>query len=559
MHHKNRFTTAALFLLAGLCLSFGLTSTRAFAGQALLSENDGMYPRIVALSHNADASKNGAIIASITSFTGGGHEDIFVSHDQGLSFTLAGQVTDSNFSKGLCCGGLYELPVAIGAMPAGTLLWAGSVGGDTPAEPMQLRIFKSTDQGAHWAYLSNCATASKPRNGGGLWEPEFTVGQDGKLICFYSDETETGHSQVLKLTQSSDGMAWSAPVDIVASPTQADRPGMANVVRLPNGSYLMSFEICGPLNCAAFLKTSADGVNWGDPADHGAAIATDDGATFWHTPTLAWAPVAGSATGQLVLQGQILVKNGVPVAGNGKTILLNAAGDGTGPWVAFNAATAITMPAGTAGNYCQNYSSPLLALDGGKKLLQLASDFAGGNTCKTWFNVAPLGGVKASATTLSVAKGATATGTVNLRSSANQTGVYNLSVDIPGLPAEVTLSDTSVTLSATIDTTVQVTVKPTALASTNSPALFAGLFGIGLLGLIGIRRKDGRFHPLLALLALPLILTGCGGGGGSSGGGGGTTPTPVSTTYTGILTATSVMDPTVTTSAPFTVTITKTS
>ena len=110
-----------------------------------------------------------------------------------------------------------------------------------------------------------------------------------------------------------------------------------------------------------------------------------------------------------------------------------------------------------------------------------------------------------------------------------------------------------------IDTTVQVTVKPTALASTNSPALFAGLFGIGLLGLIGIRRKDGRFHPLLALLALPLILTGCGGGGGSSGGGGGTTPTPVSTTYTGILTATSVMDPTVTTSAPFTVTITKTS
>ena len=217
------------------------------------------------------------------------------------------------------------------------------------------------------------------------------------------------------------------------------------------------------------------------------------------------------------------------------------------------------MPAGTAGNYCQNYSSPLLALDGGKKLLQLASDFAGGNTCKTYFNVAPLGGVKVSATTLSVAKGATAIGAVSLRSSANQAGVYNLSVDIPGLPAEITLSDTSVTLSATTDTTVQVTVKPTTLAATNSRVLFAGLFGVALLGLIGIRRKNGRFYPLLALLAVPLILTGCGGGGGGSSGGGGTTPTPVSTTYTGTLTATSAADPTVTTSAPFTVTITKTS
>ncbi|HTM81661.1 sialidase family protein [Asticcacaulis sp.] len=559
MYRKNRFTAAVIFLLAGLCLSIGLTSTRAFAGQALLSENDGLYPRIVALSHNADNSKNGAIIASVTSFTGGGHEDIFVSHDHGLSFTLAGQVTDTNFNKGLCCGGLYELPVAIGAMPAGTLLWAGSVGGDTAAEPMQLRIFKSTDQGAHWAYLSNCATGSKPRNGGGLWEPEFTIGQDGKLICFYSDETETGHSQVLKLTQSSDGVTWSTPIEIVASNTQADRPGMANVVRLPDSSYLMSFEMCGPLNCAAFLKTSPDGVNWGDPASHGAAIATDNGATFWHTPTLAWAPVAGSATGQLVLQGQIFVKNGAPITGNGKTLLLNAAGDGTGPWVAFDAATAITMPAGTAGNFCQNYSSPLLALDGGKKLLQLASDFVSGNTCKTYFKVAPLGGVKASATTLSVAKGASATGTVSLRSSANQAGVYNLSVDIPGLPAEVTLSDASVTLSAITDTTVQVTVKPTTLAATNSRVLFAGLFGVALLGLIGIRHKNGRVYPLLALLALPLILTGCGGGGGSSGGGGGTTPTPVSTTYSGTLTATSAADPTVTTSAPFTVTITKTS
>lgn len=38
------------------------------------------------------------------------------------------------------CGTLYELPSAVAAMLAGTLLWAGSTGGDTPAVAIQIRI-----------------------------------------------------------------------------------------------------------------------------------------------------------------------------------------------------------------------------------------------------------------------------------------------------------------------------------------------------------------------------------------------------------------------------------
>ncbi len=550
-----RLTTV---LPAALCLIF-LLPFQAYATQSLLSDREAMYPRVVRISHDATPAHNGAIIATVTSFDGGGHEDVFASSDNGATFALAGKIEDAAFAKGLCCGGLYELPTAIGALPAGTLLWAGSVGADTPADPMQMRIYKSTDQGAHWTYLSNCVAAVKPRSLGGLWEAEFTIAANGHLVCFYSDETQDGHSQVLRYVQSTDGVTWSAPVDVVSSPTQADRPGMANVVRLPDGRYLMSFEMCGPQNCAAFLKSSADGLNWGDPSDHGTAITTADGTTFWHTPTLHWAPVTGSATGQLVLQGQILVRNGQVQSGNGQTVLINAAGDDTGDWVAFTGATAIAMPSGTAGNYCQNYSTSLLALDGGQTLLSLASDFAG-TTCKTWFNRSALGGVKGTASgNISVAKGGSAFADISFRSSSNYAGDYTITASVPGLPGGVTLSATTLTLSAVTDTPVRLSVAPATVADSGQQEIrYAGFGGLGLLvaGLFGrgvVSRR--RQWLLLVLLGVPLILSGCGGGGGGSGSSP-STPPVTSKTYAGMVTATLVSDPTVSLSVPISVTVT---
>ncbi len=259
------------------------------------------------------------------------------------------------------------------------------MGGDTPAEPMQIRIYQSSDEGAHWSYLSNCATGAVPRSGGGLWEPDFAIADDGRLICFYSDETRAGHSQILTSAASADGVTWSALRDVVVSATQADRPGMASVVKTPDGPYLMSFEMCGPLNCATFLKTSADGLDWSPTDGHGTAVALADGTTFWHTPTLA---LSGSPAG-LMLQGQILTRDGAPVTGNGSTLFFSTTLDGSGPWRRFAAPTSIIMPAGTAGNSCQNYSSPLLVLGDGHKVLGLASDLIGG-VCKTWVNVSAL-------------------------------------------------------------------------------------------------------------------------------------------------------------------------
>ena len=540
-----------------------LAPASAFAGQTLISSHQEMYPRAVLIAHNSDATKSGDIIASATSFDGGaGHEDIFISRDHGATFTAQGAVTDTAFAKGLCCGGLYELPVAIGALPAGTLLWAGSVGGDTATEPMQIRVYKSTDEGATWSYLSNCATGTVARSAGGLWEPDFAIAGDGRLVCYYSDETRAGHSQILTEVATSDGVTWTPAGDLAISNTSGDRPGMANVVKLPGGSYVSSFEICGALNCATYMKTSTDGINWGAAGTLGTAVALSDGTTFWHTPTLVWSPVPGVAHGQLLLQGQVLTKSGVVQSGNGGTLFYNAAGDGTGGWASFKAPVTTAMPAGTDGNYCQNYSSPLLPIGDGHTALSLASDFSG-TTCQVWFNVAPLSGASLSGGNIGLT-GATQTGgdfTVNATGSFGDT--FNLTVTASGLPGTLSLSQSQVTLAANGSTSVHVTVTPTKTASIGSAGHHTPLGGMGgggvMLALMGVAAA-ARYKPKACLVAASaIVLAGCGGGsGGDSGGGSGvsTGTGSTSTNYTATLHAVSTTNPAITADTTFTITVT---
>ena len=531
----------------------------ALAGQTPISSHGEMYPRAVLIAHNADSTRNGDIVVSATSFDGGtGHEDLFISHDQGVSFSPLGSVTDTAFAAGLCCGGLYELPRAIGALPAGTLLWAGSVGGDTPTAPMQIRVYSSTNEGATWTYLSNCATATVPRSAGGLWEPDFAIAGDGRLMCYYSDETRPGHSQILTEVATGDGVTWTPTGDLAISAVAADRPGMANIVALPAGSYAASFEICGTLNCATYFKTSADGINWGAAGTLGTPVALSNGTTFWHTPTLVWSPVPGQAHGQLLLQGQILTLNGVVQAGNGATLFYNSAGDGSGGWQSFASPTSISMPSGTAGNPCQNYSSPLLPLGNGRTALSLASDYVGTN-CETFFNVAPLSGVGLSGGNVSLSGGSQTGGDFTVTALGSLGDTFNLSVSATGAPVTLSLSQSQVTLNADGTASVHVGVTSTAMASNgaSNDAAKKSPFGGGTalafaaLGLgFAVRRK-----PVVgALAATAVVLTGCGGGSGGGGGSAGTTPQV--TSYTATLHAVSVADPAITADQSFTISIT---
>ncbi|WP_431265195.1 sialidase family protein [Roseateles chitinivorans] len=369
------------------------------AGTLLNGDAPAFYPRLIRLQHQTDASLNGALLASTITFEGDrGQGKLFLSKDDGTSFQPQGAVTDAAWPKGLCCGSVYELPSAVGVLPAGTLLWSASVGQDTTGQPMTHPIHRSNDGGKTWRFLANCGVGNKPRGGDGtgIWEPEFLVTRDGALACLYSDETDgtsAGVSQTLKITSTTDGATWTAPRVIASAVKPTDRPGMAVTSRLGDGSFLLSYEHCSTagLDCRVALKRSADGLDWGDPAVRGPEPKTADGRFFRHAPTHVWLP----GRQRIALIGQILFNAGgqVDAGGNGATIFLSSTADGSGTWTTMEAPVKpLSPPAQT--NWCQNYSSPLLPSADGSRLIMLASDFetnaAGQQVCRTRFGSAAL-------------------------------------------------------------------------------------------------------------------------------------------------------------------------
>lgn len=543
---------AKLSYLSVLLLALFAVPGAALAQRTQLSASEGLYPRVVRIAHDPTPSLNGTVVASVTSFPGGkGEEQIFSSSDNGATFSRIGTITDPDFATGLCCGTLYELPAQVGALRAGTLLWAGSVGGDTQTRPMQIKIYRSTDRGATWSYLSNCATATVNRGAGGLWEPEFTIAANGSLVCFYSDETVPGFSQLIHQVTSIDGLTWSAPVRTIASGVQADRPGMVVVRKLPSGRYFMTHELCGPAACTVFYKTSADGIDWTPASSVGARVETADGKWFLHTPTNAWAAVPGTPNGRIFVIGQILSSASGVDPGNGKTVLYNDSADGSGPWRTMAAPITIQSPP-AASNFCQNYSSPLLPSADGRSLLELATDFDA-NVCKTYFATASAfasAGITLTAAPVSVAPGQTGTSTITVSPQGDYRGTLRLTVNIPGYAGTATIAPDTVTSNDGTAKTAQLTLVPAATAAIAQPANLAG-FGIG--GLMVLLAAANRRRAAVASSAMLLTLASCGGGGAGTV----TQPVPVPTprTYTATITATDTADAKITASTTAIITV----
>jgi hypothetical protein len=348
------------------------------AGTPLVS-GSGLYPRAIRLSHSASA--NGRIIASVMTFSGNNGTGTFSeSTDDGKTFKKVGTVAPSGAANGAgsCCGSVYELPSPVGALPAGTLLWGQSVAQDATDRRMALQVYASRDTARTWTYLSTCATAP---NTGGLWEPEFSVDAAGKLECYYSDETNpTAHSQSLQRVSSADGVTWSSPSAVVAPTNVGLRPGMAVVRKLPGGRYLMTYELCGS-GCKVYLRSSADGSNWGTPTDVGTQITAANGDYFAHAPTITWVD-NGTANGLVVLVGQMLyTADGTVAAGNGKTLMVNSSGGTSGSWTGIAAPVSVSD---AYDNYCPNYSSALVPSSDGTKVTEIATGYVG-TVCQPYF------------------------------------------------------------------------------------------------------------------------------------------------------------------------------
>jgi hypothetical protein len=380
-------------MVVGL-LAAMLLAPAAAAPQAgtLLSPEPAFYPRLLRLAHQADNARNGTVIASVSSVpaNGRGEAHFFASRDGGHSFAPIGRIADAGWSPGLCCGSVYELPRAVGALPAGTLLYAVSIGQQTPALPMRHPIYRSNDGGATWTYLSECGRGKRAGGmGSGIWEPEFTVARNGHLVCMFADETEPGHSQVLKIMHSVDGVRWSTPALLLATSPSSDRPGMPVVRRLPSGRYLLVYEHCSTARpgCEVRAKWSEDGIAWGNPRKPGEPIRTVSGLHFRHTPTIAWSPREGFAQGQVLLTGQILFNaDGSVAEGNGRTLLVNRSADAKGQWQAIPAPLPAADPPSKT-HWCPNYSTPLLPSSDGKNVLMLLSNWEQGENsrCLSWF------------------------------------------------------------------------------------------------------------------------------------------------------------------------------
>lgn len=181
-------------------------------------------------------------------------------------------------------------------MPAGTLLLAACSIDAGHGRQSAIRMYRSYDIGKSWEQFGTVAVGGGLETG--VWEPFLMVLPDGRLACYYSDATdEPNHSQKLVMKISEDGVNWGDVIDIVALSDQRKRPGMATIVQLNDGRFMMTYEMCdaedpGCGNPITY-RFSDDGISWGDPKDPGIKVVTDTGAVPGSAPYLAYLPNVG--------------------------------------------------------------------------------------------------------------------------------------------------------------------------------------------------------------------------------------------------------------------------
>lgn len=336
-------------------------------------EGSTLYPRLVRL-HHAPADVNHSIVAKTGNL-------LYRSLDEGQTFTPLATVSTTlpASSKSLlpdnlerCCSTLYELPRQVGVLAPGTLLYSASfLLNGTPA----IEIFSSSDSGLNWTYLATPILAGDLAHG--LWEPEFTLGADNSLVLFFSDETDPCCSQKLVAMTSTDALHWSARQNVVASDTPEDRPGMAVVSVLPDHTWLLTYENCGPTDhCKVFFRISTDGLAFGNPYNPGTPVLTATGDFLAHAPSHTFDP----ATGKLLLVGQIIFQADRTLSPSNGRLIFTHLPPYTGPWATIPAPVEVPQ---AFDNYCPNYTSALLLTPTG--LLELASRYDAAGECTSYY------------------------------------------------------------------------------------------------------------------------------------------------------------------------------
>lgn len=165
-------------------------------------------------------------------------------------------------------------------LPEGTLLLTGR--SLIEGESYHLPVYVSRDGGRAWRRLSLIAAieGETARQKRGLWEPFLFRLPDGRVSVIYSDEGHDGYSQVLSQKTSPDGgVSWGEVRRIVEESGGGRlRPGMGVVSRLPDGQFLLVYEVVGLGRGRVHAKTSAEGEQW--PPGLGSPIAGHEAAPY---------------------------------------------------------------------------------------------------------------------------------------------------------------------------------------------------------------------------------------------------------------------------------------
>ena len=260
------------------------------------------YPTIIELCHQPNEANNGILLASGERWLGDYNCPIYKSVDKGESFETLTFVKDTlhRGTRSAFAPCLFELPRAVGDMPAGTII-LGSNCINSGWDAGYIVLFRSFDCGETWEAFKTIAGGTKSNGTFGVWEPNFVVTDDGVLICYYSDETDPKHSQKLVYRCTSDGKNWDPPVDMVSLSNGGLRPGMPVVTRMNDGTYVLAYEIVGLAGNPVYCRYSDDPLNFGKVTENGKQPKVN-GATLAATPWISFLNVGGSE-GMLMLTG----------------------------------------------------------------------------------------------------------------------------------------------------------------------------------------------------------------------------------------------------------------
>ncbi|MBI5160271.1 MAG: exo-alpha-sialidase [Micrococcales bacterium] len=245
---------------------------------------------------------------------------IYRSTDNGTSWTRIAAVKPSTQFPTLtrtAQPALYETPIQLGSMPAGTLLLTGMI---MPQDRSSSRLvmYKSLDHGVTWSFVSTIDTGgpatydpSPTSTTSTVWEPSVNVDANGGLQVYFSDERQKASNvlQAVAYRRSTDGgLTWGSEVNVSAPTNKSDRPGMITVTRMGNGSYIATYEVVNRPSqsnntAPVYFKISTDGITWPSTTSIGTAITLPDGRGIGSSPEVRWVPTGG-ANGTVIVSSK---------------------------------------------------------------------------------------------------------------------------------------------------------------------------------------------------------------------------------------------------------------